>query len=303
MKIELNQTYSFKQVGSRTIQEDSRFPNLDFPMLHQHVFCVCDGVGGTRGGEIASKVVCESVGKSVKGTDINSSFTIDDFRLLLDSAYEALDVLAIKNCPEMATTLAFVCFNADGCLIAHIGDTRIYHLRRSSGILYRSEDHTLVNAMVHDGIISPSSSKVKEQANIITRCMEHTESDQNRSSATVMMITDIKPDDYFFVCSDGVYNCIDENRLIDIILDQSNDDSSKISFISTLCENSSDNNTAFLIHVRNVIPLCDLNEEQEEYTSTTKRPILPPHGTIEIESDTNKRNHGIYNKIKKIFHL
>ena len=55
----------------------------------------------------------------------------------------------------MGTTLAMLVIGRNGIVAAHIGDSRIYHVRPSSGtILYRSRDHSLVNDLFMKGVLS-----------------------------------------------------------------------------------------------------------------------------------------------------
>ena len=102
----------------------------------------------------------------------------------------------------MGTTMTFVCFHQGGCMMAHIGDSRIYQVRPGQGIVYRSEDHSLVNSMVRAGVISPEQSIDHPQSNVITRCMEPKDPDRDRCMATVVSTTDVRRGDYFLLCTD-----------------------------------------------------------------------------------------------------
>ena len=64
----MNQPYSFTQLGRRTNQEDSRYPDCDTPKDPQPFFVVCDGVGGNEKGEVASRTVCDAFGKALAPT-------------------------------------------------------------------------------------------------------------------------------------------------------------------------------------------------------------------------------------------
>ncbi len=252
MRISLNQTYSFKQLGNRRYQEDSRFPDEDEP-LNSSFFCVCDGVGGEKDGKRASATVTRSFAQSLSEFDKNKeSLTIDMFRKILLEAYQALDQEAEKGADKsMATTMTFVCFHQGGAFVAHIGDSRIYHIRPHVGILYRSSDHSLVNAMVHEGSICPAEAENHERGNVITRYMAPRTEDHDRCCASVLQIHDIMPGDYFFLCSDGVIHCLTDEQLVSL-LETDISDQEKNSVLARSCEKSEDNNTAILISVRSV---------------------------------------------------
>ena len=153
---------------------------------------------------------------------------------------------------EMATTMTFVCFNADGVFCAHMGESRIYHVRPGVGIMYQSEDHSLVNALVHSGNLTPEEAINHPQSNIITRCISYVEKGMDKPSATTIQLKDVEAGDYFFLCSDGVLHCIEDDELLSI-LSSDKTDKEKIYIIAEKSKDSSDNNTAYLIGVEYVI--------------------------------------------------
>ncbi len=258
MKLEVGQAYSFSQLGRRGNQEDSRFPNCDLPPKGQRFFVVCDGVGGSEKGEVASETVCTYIGEVLSDVDLeNTYFDNELFSKVLDGAYDALDAKSDDTNRGMATTLTFVCLHKGGCTMAHIGDSRIYHIRPEEGIIYRSEDHSLVNAMVHSGMITPEEAVNHPQSNVITRCMEAVDSDQNRSAATVVLTSDIQAGDYIFMCSDGVLQFVSDDELMST-LEQIADDAQKMEHMAKKCVDSSDNNTAMLI------PIIGVENEEED---------------------------------------
>lgn len=251
MDIELGQSYSFCQLGGRKNQEDARYPDMDEPHGGKPVFVVCDGVGGQDKGEVASRTVADAFGRYMQRVDLSRPFSADDFSKALSYAYQALDKAMSDGSDEMATTLTFICFHDGGVLVAHIGDSRIYHIRPQVGILYRSNDHSLVNALVHSGNLTPQEAENHPQSNYITRCMGHGRSSGERASATVLEIDDVEAGDYFFLCTDGVLHELDDRRL-QAVLESGKTDREKMAEIALACRKSSDNNTAYLIPVERV---------------------------------------------------
>lgn len=249
MNLILGQAYSFHQLGQRANQEDARWPDTDQPDPSQRFFVVCDGVGGEEQGEVASQTVCETMGGQLQDADFaNKEFTHTDFQLLLDNAYDALDRKAAEANPDMSTTMTFVCFHQGGATMAHIGDSRIYHVRPQEGILYRSEDHSLVNSMVHSGMLTPEQAIDHPDSNVITRYMSPTRRDQNRCKATLTTTSDIQAGDYFFLCTDGVLHCVSDSQLVDI-LSSAHSDEEKLAEMAAMSQQSPDNNTATLVQV------------------------------------------------------
>lgn len=302
MEINLHQAYSFHQVGKRDYQEDSRFPDMDKPFITQRFFIVCDGVGGCDKGEVASQTVCNTFGKTLSDYDFTKDFSNKDFSHVLDAAYNALDSVANQENQEMATTLTFVCFHGGGCTMAHIGDSRIYQIRPSEGIIYRSDDHSMVNTMVHNGVLTPEQAINHPQGHVITRYMEPVDSDQNRCMATVMRTIDVMTGDYFFLCSDGVLHCVSDEELVNILLSNGSNEE-KIHKIAVQCKDSEDNNTAYMISVAEVImdaATTEATEMAEETTHATRKIKVATQSLEEIESIQTSSKSSLWEWVKKL---
>lgn len=290
MDIQLNTAYSFCQQGQRDYQEDSRYPNADSISGTQRFFVVCDGVGGCEKGEVASQTVCQAIGKVMAGTDFNSDFTNQHFHKVLDAAYNALDKIVNDENRDMGTTMTFICFHAGGCTMAHIGDSRIYQIRPSEGIIYRSDDHSLVNSMVHNGMLTPDEADTHSERNVITRYMEAVEADQNRCMATVMRTEDVKAGDYFLLCTDGVLHYISDDELLDLLSGKESDEE-KMLTLAEKSKDSEDNNTAWLISIQSVTQTEESDSDDDATESaTTKRLTMKARQQEEIESVQAKNN-------------
>lgn len=260
MNIQLGQAYGFYQIGQRKNQEDARFPDTDIPPEGQRFFIVCDGVGGLDKGEVASSTVAEAIGEYLEQYDLNKPFSMKELGYALGAGYAALDKKNVGANRGMATTLTLLVAHAGGITVAHIGDSRIYQIRPGQdrgGVIYRSYDHSLVNALVRCGTLTPDQAINHPKSNIITRCMGG-EDPESRSEATSYCLTDIEPGDVFILCSDGVLHDLTDQDLVNLI----NADSTleqKAMELAQRSASSSDNNTAFLIPVETV---NGLNMEQ-----------------------------------------
>lgn len=275
MTADIESIYSFHQLGERENQEDARFPDTDNPDGNTAVFAVCDGVGGCDKGEVASSTVCRQVGEFMSGHRNTDEFNNEDFKNLLASAYRALDRVSDSSNKRMATTLAFLAFHSNGVLAAHIGDSRIYQIRPGEGIVYRSEDHSLVNALLRSGNISPDEIRNHPKGNVITRCMVANDGSREQDEATVLNLRDIAPDDYFLLCTDGVTSQIEEEELMELYYSERNDEE-KYKYLAAKCEHSSDNNTAIQIHIGlvtvdpEVLPEDESSKENVDSSKTQK---------------------------------
>lgn len=270
MQITLGQPYSFCQRGQRPCQEDARYPDSDSPQTMKPFFLVCDGVGGSAFGEVASTTVCQAFGQALETFEWTSPFTLHDLSKTLGKAYKALDRAADNHDAEMATTLAFVAFHRGGCLMAHIGDSRVYQIRPSTGILYRSEDHSLVSNMARQGSISADEVAAHPKRSTITRYMEPSRHRYQRFAATACQTTDVKDGDYFLLCSDGVLDKADEDFIVELLCSCC-DDRQKVKLLAERCATSQDNNTAILIPIKDVYGNISPDEDTCCQDSATQR--------------------------------
>lgn len=242
---------SMHEIGQRANQEDYMYPAPGMASDNDRCFVLCDGMGGHDSGEVASQAVCNTMGGYVSGNcPSDMVFTADDLRAALAAAYDELDARDTHAAKKMGTTMTFANFHKGGCLVAHMGDSRVYHMRPSVGILFETRDHSLVNDLIKVGELTEETAKTFKQKNVITRCMQP--NNERRSRADIKEITDIRPGDYFFMCSDGVNEVMESRHLANVILDDSFTDDEKIAIIRDNTTEARDNHTAYLIHVLDV---------------------------------------------------
>ena len=252
MQIEIQQPYSFCEIGKRGNNEDSIFPEKGNANEHDKLFIVCDGIGGYEGGEIASSTVCKTVSSFLSKAEY---FDGNIFRQALDTAYNELDKMCDSGMlgNRSGTTLALLYLHEKGAFMAHIGDSRIYHLRKygnKTEILYQSEDHSFVNDLVKMGMITPQEALTHPKKNLITKAIQPNQ--EQRDEAEILETQDIKEEDCFFLCTDGVLEQLDNEKLSSIFnLDVSL--KKKADIIMETCQNKSkDNFSGYLITVEDV---------------------------------------------------
>ncbi|MBQ6063721.1 MAG: serine/threonine-protein phosphatase [Prevotella sp.] len=248
MKVEIRHSYSFHQLGKRQNQEDNRFPDRDSIDGDQRFFVVCDGVGGNSHGELASEVVCDAIGRKLAGYELDEVFDDSDLSDVLNHAYDALDEIANRQNADMGTTLTLAVFDSCGAVLAHIGDSRIYQLRPGTGIMYRSEDHSLVNEMVKAEIITAETAAHHPQRHVISRAMSPSSAGRGRCAATVAHVADIMEGDVFLLCSDGVTDLLTDTELAEQLL-QRVPLRDRVSQLARVCADSDDNNTCIAVEI------------------------------------------------------
>jgi serine/threonine protein phosphatase PrpC len=253
--MKLGMPQALNELGQRGNQEDSIYPRLGEANQSSRLFLVCDGMGGHDNGEVASGLVCSTFGAQLGDID-HEQFGVEAFESALDAAYDALD----REDPnpdsmrKMGTTLTFLHLNDHEVVVAHMGDSRIYHVRPSAAepILYQSNDHSLVNELVRAEIITAEEALTHPRRNVITRAMQPNL--ESRHKADVRKIDDVKAGDYFFMCSDGVLESVSNDALVEV-LRRDVDDVQKIEAIRALCGASShDNFSAYLVPIVEGLP-------------------------------------------------
>lgn len=265
--------YPIQELGQRSNQEDSLYPPFSEKPSSGDLFILCDGMGGHAAGEVASQTVCEAMSKYIEEhSPDNDVFGEENFDAVLDAAYDALDAHDTGDVKKMGTTLTFVKFHEGGCFTAHIGDSRIYHIRPSEKrILHVSRDHSLVNDLVELGEMTPEEAKLSHQKNVITRAMQpHQES---RPKADCINLTDLKAGDYIYMCSDGMLEEMEDREIVNI-LSLSLSDQMKVAALKGATKDNRDNHSAYLIRVLSVgeeaTKTPDLDSIENDGTRTGK---------------------------------
>jgi len=257
MKISIRKPLSFCEIGKKDNQEDCIWPPQDKLDESCRCFVLCDGMGGHENGEVASSTISAAIGEYYlthpRTGDIEAYF-----KDALAYAYDALDAKDTSDSiKKMGTTLTCVLLHDNGYLVAHIGDSRIYHIRPSSvsetnlGVLYRTSDHSLVNSLLKAGEITEEEARNFPQKNVITRAIQPHQ--EIRSTAEVYCFSDIEAGDYFFMCCDGVLENLTDRKLSDILADNTLDDMAKLAAIKAECDGKTrDNYTCILIPISSV---------------------------------------------------
>ncbi len=262
MRISLYPPLSINEIGQRSNQEDSII------QWNNRLFVLCDGMGGHEKGEVASQTVCQSLVKWFEEHVKDNSFSDDKLREALEYAYAELDRFDDGNPRKMGTTLTLLYIYNKSITAAHMGDSRIYHIRPSKhdeGILYQSRDHSLVFDLFQAGEISYDEMATFSQKNIVTRAM--TPGEDNRMRPDIIHITDVQPGDYFYLCSDGMLEQMSNDELISVLISDTTDEEKKKKLIESTVNNQ-DNHSAWLIHIENVVKEeGDEALENEESTS------------------------------------
>jgi serine/threonine protein phosphatase PrpC len=182
------------------------------------LYVVADGVGGHAKGEVASREAVDELVMWVrrhlpqmdremrKGT----VDAIEGVRRLLESGVQQACYM-IYGLAEldpakrgMSTTLSVLLLRNTRAFVAQVGDSRVYRLRGKE-ITQLTEDHTLVNYKLKQGLITPEEAKSVNK-NVITRAVGHRDYVEVDTSDT-----DVTAGDQFFLCTDGFHNYLEDD--------------------------------------------------------------------------------------------
>lgn len=276
MEIIIRKPLGYSHIGRKERQEDAVWPLFENVTDLDNCIVLCDGVGGSLHGEIASQTSSKVIG-SYLNQIIKKKGTADDedIQHAVSLAYDELEKMKLKDSDgkvSMATTLACVCIHKNGILASHIGDSRIYHIRPGHGLLYQSADHSLVNALLQAGELTIEEVPNFPRKNVITRAIQP---NNKRVKAEIHQLTNIQSGDYLFLCCDGILEQLSNERLVEI-LSMKISDNEKLSLLEQeSLDKTKDNFTAYLIPIDIVkgTLVTEDTEEIQDVVVTSVRPI------------------------------
>lgn len=259
MKIQISQPHAIMELGMRTNQEDSLFP---FPLATEHdkLFVLCDGMGGHEHGEVASQLVCDVMSECILNHYKEGVLMDYVIQNALNEVFCRINKFDNGSSRQMGSTMTLLCLHQGGAVMAHIGDSRIYHVRPSEKrILYKSRDHSLAYDMYMAGELSFNEIG-NYKKNVITRAI--TPGLERHPKIDIAHTTDIKTGDCFFLCSDGMLENMKDAELIKMLSSQKTIQEMGEEF-RRRTENNQDNHSAWIITIDSVVK----EEDDEKYVN------------------------------------
>jgi protein phosphatase len=198
------------RVAFRTDVGRSRARNEDSYLVQDPLFAVADGMGGHRGGDVASSLALDSLKPPEDGPPAQ------DFRRLVEQVKEANQRVlergeSDRDLRGMGTTLTAILTTDGKAHVAHVGDSRAYMLRDGK-LQQLTEDHTLVQRMVREGRLTEDEAHTHPQRSVLTRALGVEE-----NVAIDELTLDLKEGDRLLLCSDGLTSMIDKDAIQEIL--------------------------------------------------------------------------------------
>jgi len=231
--------------GAATDIGRARGRNEDSYLVHEPLFAVADGMGGHRGGDVASSLAVAALRRAAESGNASWSLLIEEFQEANREVFERGNDQAELH--GMGTTLTAVFLMDAEARIAHVGDSRAYLLRDGSLHLL-TEDHTLVERMVQAGKLTRTEARHHPQRSILTRALG-VEEDLPVDEVTLPLLAG----DRLLLCTDGLTSMIDEDAIRDLLLGEPNSQAACEGLIDAANKAGGDDNiTVVLLDVEEV---------------------------------------------------
>jgi len=193
----------------REINED-RYAVVDSPAGRAWV--VCDGMGGTMGGELAAQLAIDAVRRGLEARQYTGP--IDALKGAVEEANRVI-VLRRQNpaFSSMGTTIVGLLVDGDEVALANAGDSRAY-LIRNNAIQQLTIDHTYVQDLVDKGALSAEDALSHPQAHVLTRCLgAEPRLELDLTTYWIWNVGEDEPEDKLVLCSDGLYSLVSDDEI------------------------------------------------------------------------------------------
>lgn len=184
---------------------------------------VCDGMGGTAGGNLASSMAVKLISERISSS-YRSGMSGNSIKNMLTSAILAANISIYEagqkdaELTGMGTTVVVAILADESVYIAHVGDSRAYTM--SGGKLHQlTKDHSFIQEMVDSGKLTPDEAKDDPRKNLITRALG-----VNENVRIDFCQEYISDDEFIILCTDGLTNYVETTEFYELTADGSFND-------------------------------------------------------------------------------
>ncbi|NJL58893.1 MAG: Stp1/IreP family PP2C-type Ser/Thr phosphatase [Desulfobacteraceae bacterium] len=193
----------------RSNNEDSMVisPELKFSL-------VADGMGGAAAGELASRIFAEA---AMLVFSQSANRTLAETPALIQKAFRLANKKILEHVRQepshqgMGCTAELIAFSDEGFALGHVGDSRTYRYRNGQ-LKQLTHDHSLVQNLVDQGMLSPEDARHHPHRNVILRAVGIEE-----NLALDVIKGKTQPGDIFMMCSDGLTDMVDDTLIKEVI--------------------------------------------------------------------------------------
>lgn len=193
---------SFSQAGVRGLNQDSV---LVCNTNKTSLLAIADGIGGKEAGDHASRIAIETL-----ESKFNEQSEIKLAATFIKVKANIVDYAVNNNIKEIGTTLTACLIKENKVVVAHVGDTRLYHLR-NNGIITITKDQTEVQKLLDDGILSKKRAEIYHRRNVLLSAITNY---SEYSLFEAEFFVDVN--DRLVLLTDGAYNLIKKIEIRDL---------------------------------------------------------------------------------------
>lgn len=219
-----------------------RANNQDAPIVSEklRLYGVADGMGGHKGGEVASTSARDNLLRELEGKTPSVaalSGAIEEVNRQIYHQQEHDDALT-----GMGTTLSVLWMSDNFVYIGHVGDSRVY-LLRDGEFKQMTLDHSLVEQLVREGVLTEEEAQNHPMRNIITRAIGTDESVE-----VDVVVEERRKGDLWLACSDGLHGLVDDRQMRDALRQYAPEKAADVLLKAALDAGGRDNVTLVIVH-------------------------------------------------------
>lgn len=219
-----------------------RANNQDAPIVSEklRLYGVADGMGGHKGGEVASTSARDDLLRELEGKTPSVaalSGAIEEVNRQIYHQQEHDDALT-----GMGTTLSVLWMSDNFVYIGHVGDSRVY-LLRDGEFKQMTLDHSLVEQLVREGVLTEEEAQNHPMRNIITRAIGTDESVE-----VDVVVVERRKGDLWLACSDGLHGLVDDRQMRDALRQYAPEKAADVLLKAALDAGGCDNVTLVIVH-------------------------------------------------------
>lgn len=212
---------------------------------------VIDGMGGHEAGAEAAQTAIDTLHRLFACAELPCADPAEFLENLVQAAHHDVVELGSARDPgaKPRATCVLALIQGDQAVWAHIGDSRVY-LLRDHGVHTRTRDHSHVEILLQEGLISEEEFRLHPLRNYVEYCLGGEPGD---ATVTVSDVHTLEPGDYILLCSDGLWSGVEDKDIAHLIGQDETPDQLQetldrlLHHAVAMCEPQADNTTAAVV--------------------------------------------------------
>lgn len=237
-------SYGISHKGLVRSENQDAYINIDTPIGElDNIYIIADGMGGHKGGAIASKLAVDTFVEFIKEAKGTPSSLVEQGIII---ANEAIYKASVEDGSlfGMGTTMDVVTISDGHIIIGHVGDSRVYYMNVDEELEQISKDHSYVQELIDAGDITEEEAYYHPNKNRITRAV-------GVDTSVVVDMIDIKIDKKLqlrmLLCTDGLTNMLKNDDVYSVIYEDENIRQRCEKLINRSLENGGTDNVSIIL--------------------------------------------------------